>query len=310
MTDTVVAVHGGPWGDALLAGLEQLVPEASFVPADSAKAVGAEVLATVADDAAALARALRPGIAWVHVLGAGVDGFPFELVEGRLLSCSRGASAPAIAEFVLAAMLAFEKRLPESWVTSPPARWNVADLGGLAGRRLGLVGIGAIGCEVARRALAFDMEVSAVRRHPGPSPAPGVELASSLPVLVASSDHVVVAAPATADTFHLFDKTLFSAMKPGAHLVNVARGSLIDQEALLEALDLGSLSMATLDVVEPEPLAAGHPLFSHPRVRLSPHISWSSPDTGRRTFELFAANLARFRIGQPLAGVVDPGRGY
>jgi phosphoglycerate dehydrogenase-like enzyme len=310
MTDAPVAVHGGRWGDAVVAGLEMMLPGVRFVAAASPEAAESEVLATLADDADAIAAALTVRTRWVHVLGAGVDGFPLEVVGDRVLTCSRGASAPAIAEFVLAAMLAFEKQLPQTWVNEPPAQWNLADLGGLAGRRLALVGIGAIGIEVARRALAFDMEVTALRRRPSPAPLPGVTMVADLKALMADAHHVVVAAPATAATRHLLDAGAFAALQPGAHLVNVARGTLVDQEALLEALDSGRLAMATLDVVEPEPLPAGHPLYRHPKVRLSPHVSWSSPETGRRTMELFADNLARYERGEPLAGVVDLEAGY
>lgn len=310
MSESPVAVHGGRWGDAVVAGLELMLPDLPFVAASSDEAKGAEVLATLADDAPSIAAALHPGIRWVHVLGAGVDGFPLEVVGERVLTCSRGASAPAIAEFVLAAMLAFEKRLPGVWICEPPAQWNMAELGGLAGRRLGLVGIGAIGGEVARRALAFDMEVAALRRRAAPSPVPGVEVVGDLHELLAAADHVVVAAPATSATHHLLDAPALSAVRPGAHLVNVARGSLVDQDALVAALDDGRLAMATLDVVDPEPLPAGHVLYRHPKVRLSPHVSWSSPRTGPRTMELFAENLARFRRGERLAGVVDLEAGY
>jgi len=253
---------------------------------------------------------LTPGMRWVHVLGAGVDGFPLEVAGERLVTCSRGASAVAIAEYVLASMLAFEKQLPQSWITEPPAEWNVAGLGSLAGRRLGLVGIGAIGTEVARRALAFDMTVTALRRRPEPAPVDGVTLAGDLQTLLGASDHVVVAAPATSSTRRLFDGAAFGAMVRGAHFVNVARGTLVDQDALLEALDRGHLALATLDVVDPEPLPAGHRFFTHPKVRLSPHISWSSPTTVLRTFEMFVENLARFRRGEPLVGIVDREEGY
>jgi phosphoglycerate dehydrogenase-like enzyme len=258
----------------------------------------------------AVAAALTPGIRWVHILGAGVDGFPLEVVGDRLLTCSRGAGAPAIAEFVLAAMLAFEKRLPSSWIDAPPSRWNTAELGSLEGRTLGVIGLGAIGSEVARRAAAFDMDVVAVRRRPLPSPRPDVSLCPSLSALLACSDHVVVAAPATAETGRLLDDAALAGVKPGAHLINVSRGSLVDQEALIRALDDGRLALATLDVVEPEPLPDGHPLYRHPRVRLSPHISWSSPRTVARTFELFVDNLARYRSGRSLQGVVDKEAGY
>ena len=310
MTDGPVAVHGGRWGDAVVAGLELMLPDERFVSASSDEAAQADVLATLVDDAAGMAGALHPGIRWVHVLGAGVDGFPLEVVGDRVLTCSRGASAPAIAEFVLAAMLAFEKQLPALWLSEPPAQWNVAELGGLAGKRLGLVGIGAIGTEVARRALAFDMAVTALRRRAAPVPVAGVTIATDLNELLGEADHVVVAAPATTATRHLFDAAAFACCKPGAHIVNVARGTLVDQRALVDALDRGQLAMATLDVVDPEPLPAGHELYRHPKVRLSAHVSWSSPLTGRRTMEIFAENLARHRRGQDLAGVVDLEAGY
>ncbi len=99
-------------------------------------------------------------------------------------------------------------------------------------------------------------------------------------------------------------------MKPGVHVVNISRGSLIDQDALLTALDDGRVALASLDVVDPEPLPAGHPLYAHPRVHLSPHVSWSSPQTIVRTFEIFADNLTRYRNGAPLRGHVDLEAGY
>jgi phosphoglycerate dehydrogenase-like enzyme len=108
----------------------------------------------------------------------------------------------------------------------------------------------------------------------------------------------------------MFDRDAFAAMKPGAHFVNISRGALVDQDALLDALDNGPVAMASLDAVEPEPLPDGHPFYTHPKVRLSPHISWSSPQTARRTVELFVDNLRRYRDGEPLTGVVDTDAGY
>ena len=272
----------------------------------------AEVIVSLLDNAARtqLAATLTPAVQWVHVFAAGVDGFPFELLGDRVLTCSRGASAVAIAEFALTTMLAFEKRLPESWIGEPPAQWGQAGLGGLNGRTLVLVGLGAIGTEVARRALAFGMHVVAVRRTSTPAALDGVEVAGSLTEALARADHVVVAAAATDATRHLLDAGAFDALRPGAHVVNVARGSLIDQDALLAALDSGRVARASLDVTDPEPLPAGHALYAHPNVRLSPHISWSSPDTVRRTIEIFVENLTRWRQGDALAGRVDPSKGY
>jgi phosphoglycerate dehydrogenase-like enzyme len=311
VTAPSVAVHGGHFGETLMDGLRVALPGVDLVPAGSPGAVdGADVLVTLADDAPAIADALTERIAWVHVLGAGVDGFPIEVVGERTLTCSRGAGAAAIAEFVLAAMLAFEKHLPESWITAPPAQWNSADLGGLEGRTLGVVGLGSIGTQVAKRAVAFDMDVIALRRRPVPSPIPGVTMCPSLSSLLGRCDHVVVAAPATATTARIIDESALRDIKPGAHFVNVSRGSLVDQEALLRALGDGRIARASLDVVEPEPLPSGHPLYAHPGVRLSPHISWSSPRTVWRTLELFADNLARYRSGRDLLGLVDVAEGY
>jgi phosphoglycerate dehydrogenase-like enzyme len=275
----------------LLPALDAMVDGERFVLFDPATPEpSADILVALVNDGTDIGQALGPGIRWVHVLGAGIDGFPLELAGDRILTCSRGASAPAIAEFVLALMLAFEKQLPESWISAPPERWNTGGLGGLAGRTLGLIGLGAIGAEVARRALAFDMRVIAVRRRPEPPGVAGVELALSLTDLLGRSDHIVVAAPATAGTHHLLDASAFEAVQP--------------------ALDRGQLARASLDVVDPEPLPAGHPLYQHPGVRLSPHISWSSPDTIRRTIDLFVDNLRRWRRGVPLTGMVDVSAGY
>ena len=106
------------------------------------------------------------------------------------------------------------------------------------------------------------------------------------------------------------DAAAFTVLKPGAHLVNVARGSLVDQQALRAALDDGRVARASLDAVDPEPLPEGHWLYTHPSVRLSPHISWSSPSTMPRTLDLFVENLRRFRAGEVLSGLVDPLAGY
>lgn len=310
-----VAVDGGDFGSAMVEVVGRALADVDDPPevVDAAEPAAGEppdVLVSLPVDADRLGAALVPGVRWVHVLAAGVDGFPFELLDGRTLTCSRGATAPAIAEFILAAMLAFEKDLPAQWCTEPPAQWNRANLGTLIGRTLGLVGLGSIGTEVARRALGFDMTVRAVRRTAAPSPLPGIAVAPSLEELAATADHLVVVAPATPATRHLVGAGVFAALKPGAHLVNVARGTLVDQDALRAALDDGTVAMATLDVTDPEPLPGGHWLYRHPRTRISPHVSWSSPATLPRTLGIFADNARRYRAGEPLAGVVDPGAGY
>ncbi len=251
------------------------------------------------------------GVRWVHTVGTGVDRFPLAVVGDRLLTCSRGASAVPIAEWVLAQLLAFEKELPDTWLRERPTSWNFRPtMGGLFGKTLGLLGIGGIGTAIAERALPFRMRVRAFRRSAAPSPLAGVELAPSLDDLVASADHLVLVAPATSETRGIVGEALLRAVKPGLHLVNVARGSLVDEDALRAALDDGRVALASLDAVAQEPLPDGHWMFAHPRVHVSAHVSWNGPGGEDVLVGKFIENLRRFQRGEPLAGVVDVAAGY
>lgn len=301
--------------EALAKRVADAVPDVEIVPipweGDLPAGIEADVLLTLPWGAPNLSRALRTGVRWVHALGTGVDAFPLALLGDQTLTCSRGGSAVPIAEWVLAVMLAFAKRLPEAWIRHPPAAgWSRTSLGTLHEKTLGLVGLGGIGMAVAERALPFGMRVLACRRTGTPAPVAGVEVVRSLRELVSVADHVVLAAPATPATRHLFDRDVFAAVKPGLHLVNVARGSLVDQDALRAALDDGRVATASLDAVEPEPLPEGHWLYTHPGVRLSPHVSWHIPGATDVLVDRFVENLRRWRAGEPLAGVVDRRAGY
>ncbi len=256
---------------------------------------------------------LDSGVQWVQAPGTGIDNLPPILFEnGRTVTCARGVSAVPISEWVLAQILAWAKRLPETWLHGMPERWNVLTppLDELDGQVLGLVGLGGIGAAVAQRALPFGMRVRAVRRTAAPSPVAGVEMLTDTDELIASADHLVLAAPATSRTAHLLDARTFGLMKPGVHIVNIARGSLIDQDALRVALDDGRVGLASLDTVTPEPLPEGHWMFEHPKVHLSPHVSWSTSRMVERNVAIFVANLGRFIAGEPLDGVADADEGY
>src|SRR5262249_15574303 len=248
-------------------------------------------------------------VGWVHLAGTCIDSFPPELFEGRTVTNARGASAIPISEFVLAAMLAFEKRLPDTWIHEPPENWNFAPLGWLNTRTLGLIGLGGIGVAIAERALPFGMRVHALRRRAEPSPIEGVQVVDSLDELLPEADHLVLAAPATHRTRYLLNAETLKFVKPDVHLVNIARGALVDQDALRDALDDGRVAMATLDTVEPEPVPEGHWLYSHPKVRLSAHVSWASPAGMARTLEIFLDNLSRYVSGGPLLHLVDAEEG-
>lgn len=250
------------------------------------------------------------GLRWVHILGTGVDKFPLHLVADKLVTCSRGATAGPIAEWVMAMLLAHEKQLPDRWITEPPQAWYMADLGCLENKTLGIIGFGAIGQAIAKRALAFDMNIIARVRTHRSSPIPGVELVEDLHKLLQQSDHLVLAPPSTPESDSLMGARSLAAMKPGAHLVNVSRANLVDQEALRKSLDKGHIGRASLDVVEPEPLPAGHWIYQHPRIFLSPHISWSGPHMIERLLAPFFANVLALSGNQPLQGLVDTAAGY
>jgi phosphoglycerate dehydrogenase-like enzyme len=239
----------------------------------------------------------------VQLASTGLQGYPEWLFEAAHVASARGTNAPPIAEYVLAAMLVHEKRVPELWVhddrswpeRGKEARWQ---LGTLDGKVLGLVGVGAIGSRIAALAQPFGMRVVAARRSGSAAGIAGIEV-MTLDDVLPLADHLVVAAPLTLETIGLIGAEQFARLKPGAHLVNVARGAIVDHEALLAALEAGQVSAATLDVTEPEPLPAGHPLYSHPRVRISPHISWNAPGLAQRLLALLGDNLRQVAGGEP-----------
>ncbi|MET0387161.1 MAG: NAD(P)-dependent oxidoreductase [Polyangiales bacterium] len=285
-------------------------------PWEAAKEADAEVLLVRPAPAwryhgYAAAPAGWPGrVRWVFSGTTGVDFYPRWLVGGGTpLTCARGVASGEIAEYVIAAILAQTKNLDTIRVRSR-ADWKPTTLGRLLESTVGIVGLGSIGSAVAVRALALGARVIAVRNRRIPSPVRGVELLDSVVDLVERADHIVLALPATEDTYALFDGKLLSSVKEGAHLVNVARGTVIDQTALMNTLEEGPLAYATLDVTEPEPLPEGHPLYSHEQVRLTPHVASLHPHLHRTLYEKIAENLDRYLRGEPLVDQVDPSLGY
>ena len=297
----------------LAGAVAAVAPDVEFVAVPRSGPIPAEIAGDAllaAHTSPAILELSRRGVQWVHCYGTGVDGVPPGVFEGRIVTCSRGASAIPIAEFVMGAILAMEKRIPDVWLTAPPEAWFAPNnMGEINTKTIGLVGLGGIGTAIATRALAFGMQVVATRRSANPSPVPGIDVVP-LDDVLARADHLVLAAPATAATRHILDAGTLAKVKRGVHVVNVARGSLVDDDALLAALDDGRVAMASLDTVEPEPLPAGHPYYAHPKVRVSPHVSWGSERNTERIVDLFLDNLRRWVAGEPLEGVVDPVEGY
>ena len=260
-----------------------------------------------------------PSLRWVHSAAAGVERLltPAARARGLAITNARGVFSRPIAEYVLLMMLAVSRRLPQLLELQAERTWQP-----LAGRELrdvtlGIVGFGSIGRAVAELAAPFGPRVIAMRRDPSPRPGEpelpaGVDLRGpeAFGDLLAVSDFIVLALPLTVETEDLVDDRALALMKRTAWLINVARGRLIVERALLRALAEGQLGGAVLDAFRDEPLPATSPFYDLPNVILTPHTSWSSGRVLDRSVELFAENLRRFAAGEPLLNRVDARAGY
>jgi len=259
---------------------------------------------------------LAPRLRWVQCIGSGVGQFvAARLGEGNItLTNGAGIAAAPIAEWVLARTLQIVKRLPEHDAAAREHRWVMALGGHLAGRTVAIVGLGAIGREAARRFRSFGVHLLGVRRSwsPGDRDPDVDELfgPTALTEVLARADVVVLAAPGTDENADMFDDEVFAVFRPGAIFVNVARGTLVDEGALVRALERGQLAAAAIDVARREPLPPDDPLWSAPNLFVSPHSSASGERYAERAFDLFCDNLARYVAGDELRNVVDLTQGY
>jgi phosphoglycerate dehydrogenase-like enzyme len=230
--------------------------------------------------------------------------------RGIVLTNGAGIAAGTIADFTMGRLLQVWKNFRTLDANQSRGHWELVFGRQLRGLTLGIVGLGAIGRETARRARAFGMRVIANRRSAAPGDTdPDVDAlftADDLDRMIAECDAVVVAAAATNDTIGLFDRDRFARMKPGAVFCNVARGSLVDEDALLDALGSGHLSAAILDATAVEPTPPDHPLWTAPNCYLSPHISAGGVDYAAGLLDLVERNLGHLLRGEPLDNVVTP----
>lgn len=251
-----------------------------------------------------------PGcLRWVLSGSTGVDAYPRWLLDAPLFSCGRGLAVDTIADYVIAAVFLHSKNL-QTVTVNAPEQWGPMPLGHVVGSTFGLIGYGAIGKGIARRALALGANVIAFRRQLDAGADYGVTLLDTPGDVVAAADHIIIALPATPATSRLIDEAVLSRARPHAHLINISRGSVIDQAALLKALDESRISFATLDVTDPEPLPAAHPFWTHPGVRLTPHLSSFHPLIFEDLLQFTLSNLERFARGEPPEHLVNPVQGY
>lgn len=276
-----------------------------------------------------------PGLRWVHTGAAGVGGSLHSAMRegGVVFTNSVGIHAPPMAETAIGMMLHFARGLDLAEGMKHTGEWSTDAFYGqppavreLSRSTVGVVGFGGIGREVARRAAAMGARVLAVRRRESGERREGLTLvgdsdqvagvaevaggAEALRHLLAESDYVVVAAPATPETHRMIDEEALAGMKPGSVLINLSRGSLVDEDALVRALRRGHLRGAALDVFAVEPLPKESPLWGLQNVVVCPHVSAVTPHFWRREAELIMENLSRYFAGQPLLNVVDVEAGY
>ncbi len=261
-------------------------------------------------------REWAPRLRWVQAIGAGIGQLePAKLkAEGIALTNAAGVASTPIAEFVIGRLLEVWKDIRVLERQQRSHIWEMHQGLLVKGKTMGIVGLGAIGRDVARRARAFEMTILANRRsaQPGDTDPDADELfgPEGLDEMLSRSDAVVLCAPHTPETIDLFDAQRLRRLKPGAVLVNVGRGSMIDEAALVSSLESGHLGAAVLDVTREEPLPADSPLWDAPNMYLSPHCSTASEGYNEALMELFCDNLERFLAEEPLRNVVDPDRGY
>lgn len=291
-------------------------PDVRFIQAfnhadfgDALEHADAAFSSMVREETFARARRLR----WIHSSAAGVGAtlFPALIESGVTLTNSRGVQSASIAEHILAVVLAWRRRLPDAVRRQMSRTWAQDELSAIAApplrdTRVLIVGMGSIGREAAALLERVGMRVRGVGRQARD----GMPGADSLPDLLPDADVVLITAPHTPQTEHLFDGAMLARMKPGSLLVNVGRGRIIDEVALIEALRGGTPGAAALDVFDREPLAASSPLWEMENVIVTPHVAGFGSGFWEGVVQLFASNLERWRAGQPLENVVDKKQGY
>jgi phosphoglycerate dehydrogenase-like enzyme len=309
------------FADDFIAELQASYPGIEFVDAadeDAAIAAAPGAEAIIGFCSERLLAAARDAV-WVQIFSAGAERcVPVpQVTSGKVvLTNMQKMSSPVLAEHAVAMMLSlarglvvYGKMMPDGeWVDDGPAAPRQQEVGG---QTVLVVGLGGIGTEVARRAAALGMRVTGTRRssHEGPDFVAYVGLSDELYTLAGEADFIVNALPLTPETTGLFDKRFFAAARQGAYFISIGRGASTVTDDLLAALDSGHIAGAGLDVTEPEPLPAGHPLWQRRNVIITPHVAGRGGSRDRHVL-LLRENIRRFVAGEALLNVVDPKLGY
>jgi phosphoglycerate dehydrogenase-like enzyme len=322
MDNNTVLVLANPT-DRELKLLDELPRETSLAVGDSPEAFArAASEATVILNWSGSGELLRqvfamcPRVQWVHARSAGLDGVLFpELVESRVpVTNGSGVFSPPLGEFALGAILFFAKDFRRMVRNQEAGAWEQFDMPEIAGQTVGIVGYGDIGRAVAARVRAMGMRVLAVKRHVLPYSADPMVDKIYPPYerleMIARADYVVACAPLTPETRGMVGEPEFAAMKREAVVINIGRGPVVDEAALVRALTEGRIKGAALDVFDTEPLPEGHAFYKLKNLLLSPHCADHTPDWLERAMRFFLEQFERFRKGEPLVNVVDKRLGY
>jgi phosphoglycerate dehydrogenase-like enzyme len=300
-----------------IASIERLADVRHARAAELADALpGAEILFLwdFWSDAVAAAWPYADSLRWVHIASAGVDRllFPDLAASDVTVTNSRGVFDEPIAEYVLGMVLCFAKDLHTTLRLQGRRRWQHRETETVTGARAVVVGTGPIGRAIGRRLTAVGMTVGGVGRtgRTGDPDLGDVRPFTELHEALAEADYVVLAAPLTDLTRDMIDAVALASMRPAARLINVGRGQLVVEKALVDALTDGRIAGAALDVFATEPLPESSPLWEMPNVLVSPHMSGDAAGWRDRLVELFVDNLGRYRDGRALRNVVDKQRGY
>jgi phosphoglycerate dehydrogenase-like enzyme len=259
---------------------------------------------------AAIVREHGKALRWIQFSTSGIDSAVASgLPSGVVVTNAAGLRAFAVAEHAFALMLGLVRRLGATEQARPDGVWAREDvtpsIDNLSGKHLVLVGLGAIGQEIARKAKAFDMQVTGVSRSSAPmANIDRIRPRGELQAAAAEADILMLALTYEDETDKILSRAVIQAMQPTAYVVNIARGKLVDEAALIDALRAGKIAGAGLDVTDVEPLPAGHPLWSMPNVLLTPHVGGAGKSSGGGFGKIFVDNLQRWRRGEPLDKVV------
>jgi phosphoglycerate dehydrogenase-like enzyme len=260
---------------------------------------------------------MSPRVRWIHSRSAGLERtlFPELIASDVIMTNGSGVFSPSLGEFALAAILYFAKDFRRMIRNQMAGQWEPFDVLPISGQTVGIVGYGDIGRAVASRVRAMGMNVLAVKRHAptqnNPDPfAQRIYNPDQRLAMLPQCDYVVVAAPLNAETVGLINEAEFAAVKPTAVIINVGRGPVINEQAMINALSQNKIKGAALDVFDEEPLPANHPFYKLENVLLSPHCADHTPDWLDNAMRFFLAQFEKFRRGEPLLNIVDKKLGY